>query len=109
MGYRYTLGRKTVPAREAQPDTGFGRVLFHKYYVDELYDRLIVRPLVWLSEAVLWKKVDQDAIDGVGVNGSAGASRVLGRIGSFLQSGYVGAYVVAFLVGALWILISIVP
>jgi NADH-quinone oxidoreductase subunit L len=109
VGYRYTLARTTVPARDAQPDTGFGRVLFHKYYVDELYDRLIVRPLVWLSEAVLWKKVDQDAIDGVGVNGSAGASRVLGRIGSFLQSGYVGAYVVAFLVGALWILISIVP
>ncbi|MEP7324536.1 MAG: NADH-quinone oxidoreductase subunit L [Gemmatimonadota bacterium] len=109
VGYRYTLARTIVPASRAEPDHGFGRVLFHKYYVDELYDRLVVRPLVWLSDAVLWRKVDQEMVDGMGVNGTAGAAKVLGRIGSFLQNGYVGAYVVAFLVGALWILITVVP
>ena len=108
-GYRYTLARSIAAAAKAEPDRGFGRVLLHKYYVDELYDRLIVRPLVWLSSAVLWRKVDQGVVDGIGVNGTAGAAKVLGRIGSFLQNGYVGMYVVAFLVGALWILISVVP
>jgi NADH-quinone oxidoreductase subunit L len=108
-GYRYTLGRALVPAARAEPEHGFGRVLFHKYYVDELYDALIVRPLVWLSTAILWRTVDQEMVDGMGVNGTAGAAKVLGRLGSFLQNGYVGMYVVAFLVGALWILIAVVP
>jgi NADH-quinone oxidoreductase subunit L len=108
-GYRYTLARSIATAAKAEPDRGFGRVLLHKYYVDEVYDRLIVRPLVWLSTAVLWRKVDQGLVDGIGVDGTAGAAKVLGRVGSFLQSGYVGAYVVAFLVGALWILIAVVP
>jgi hypothetical protein len=57
----------------------------------------------------LWRTVDQEMVDGMGVNGTAGAAKVLGRLGSFLQNGYVGMYVVAFLVGALWILIAVVP
>ena len=82
-----------------------GRVLFNKYWVDELYDAVIVRPLVWLSRIVLWRGVDKGLIDGAGVNGPAWLSRnVLGRAGSLLQTGQVGLYVVFFLIGALWIL-----
>ena len=55
------------PARQAAPaDTGFALVLNRKYYVDELYDAVIVRPLVWLSRVVLWKGVDQGLVDGAG-------------------------------------------
>jgi len=108
-GFRYTAARTIAPAARAEPEHGFARVLFHKYYVDELYDALIVRPLVWFSSAVLWRKVDQEIVDDMGVNGTAGSAKVLGRVGSFLQNGYVGVYVVMFLVGALWILITVVP
>jgi NADH-quinone oxidoreductase subunit L len=79
-------------------------VLYRKYYVDEIYDALFVRPLVWFSRAVLWKGVDQGVVDGAGVNGTAKLSRGLGWLGSRLQTGQVGVYVVLFLVGAVWIL-----
>jgi NADH-quinone oxidoreductase subunit L len=107
-GYRATLARKTVPASESAEDTGVGRVLNRKYYVDEIYDAVIVRPLVWLSRTVLWRVVDQGVVDGAAVNGTAKFSRGLGWLGSRLQTGQVGVYVVLFLVGALWILHAMV-
>jgi NADH-quinone oxidoreductase subunit L len=104
LGFRATLGRPTLPAREAPVDTGLALVLNHKYYVDELYDGLFVRPFEWISRMVLWKGVDQTLVDGFAVNGAARVSRGLGWLGGRLQSGQVGVYVVVFLVGALWIL-----
>jgi NADH-quinone oxidoreductase subunit L len=103
-GWWATLRRPTLPADAASADTGFARVLFRKYYIDEIYDALIVRPVVWLSRFVLWKGIDQGVVDGAAVNGSARLSRGLGWLGSRLQTGQVGVYVVLFLVGALWIL-----
>jgi NADH-quinone oxidoreductase subunit L len=103
-GYQATLRSRTRPAAEAPDDTGFARVLNRKYYIDEIYDALLVRPLVWLSRVVLWKGIDQAAVDGAAVNGTARISRGLGWMGSRLQTGQVGIYVVLFLVGALWIL-----
>jgi NADH-quinone oxidoreductase subunit L len=103
-GFRATMGRPILPAHAARPDTGFALVLNRKYYVDELYDRTVVRPLVWLSRVVLWKGVDQGVVDDAAVNGTARLSRGLGWLGSRLQTGQVGIYVVLFLVGALWVL-----
>ena len=77
--------------RQAPPDTGFALVLNRKYYVDELYDALIVRPLVWLSRVVLWRGVDQGVVDGAGVNGAACVSRLAGWLGSAAADGQVGA------------------
>jgi NADH-quinone oxidoreductase subunit L len=108
LGFRATLGRRMVPAKDTAPDTGLALVLNRKYYVDELYDRLVVRPLVWLSRVVLWRGVDQGLVDGAAVNGSAWASRLAGGGLRLLQSGHVGAYVVLFLVGALWILRAVI-
>ncbi len=108
FGYRMTLARRIPTAREAPEDTGVARVLNRKYYVDELYDAVVVRPLVWLSRTVLWTGVDQGLIDGAAVNGSARVSRGLGWLGSRLQTGQVGVYVVLFLVGVLWILRAVV-
>jgi NADH-quinone oxidoreductase subunit L len=76
--------------------------------VDEIYDAAIVRPFVWLSRVVLWKGVDQGLVDGAAVNGTAKLSRGLGWLGSRLQTGQVGVYVVLFLVGALWILRAVI-
>ena len=108
LGWRTTLARPIPVAATAPPETGFARVLFRKYYVDEIYDALIVRPLVGISRLVLWKGVDQGLIDGVGANGSASLARGLGWIGSRLQSGQLGFYMVVFLVGAVWLLRAVV-
>ena len=90
-----------VPARLAPPETGLGRVLWKKWYVDEIYDAAIVRPIHWLAREVLWKTIDGRLVDGLLVNGSATASRALGWLGSRLQTGEVGFYVALFVVGVL--------
>ena len=93
-----------VPARQAPEERGFQRVLRNKWYVDEIYDALIVRPVVWLSREVLWKQVDQRVIDGAAVNGAARGARALGWANRWLQTGQVGMYVAVFVVGVLLLL-----
>jgi NADH-quinone oxidoreductase subunit L len=107
-GWRATLARPTPTARAAPPDRGLALVLNRKYYIDELYDTIVVRPVVWLSRAVLWRGVDQGVVDGAAVNGMARLSQGLGWLGSRLQTGQVGVYVVLFLVGALWVLGAVI-
>ncbi len=93
-----------VPKARAVPATGFARVLEEKYYVDELYDRLIVGPVVSVSRALLWRGVDVGLIDGLGVNGSAYLARFAGWVGSQMQSGQMGTYAWVLVVGVLAVL-----
>ncbi|MEX2155229.1 MAG: NADH-quinone oxidoreductase subunit L [Gemmatimonadales bacterium] len=93
-----------VPARLAPPERGFARVLRNKWYVDEIYDRLILRPIVWFSREVLWKRIDQRVVDGAAVNGAARGVRALGWANRWLQTGQVGVYVALFVLGVLLIL-----
>jgi NADH-quinone oxidoreductase subunit L len=79
-------------------------VLWKKWYVDELYDALVVRPVMWVSREVLWKIVDVRLVDGLGVNGAAWLSRVAAAAGSRMQTGQVGMYVVVFVLGVLAVL-----
>jgi NADH-quinone oxidoreductase subunit L len=79
------------------------RTLLNKYYVDELYDAVIVKPLVWISTNVLWKVVDVEAIDGT-VNGIAGGATAIGDGVRHTQSGNTRSYAVWVVVGAIVIL-----
>jgi NADH-quinone oxidoreductase subunit L len=99
------LRPENVPTPDqARPETGFVRLLAEKYRVDELYEAVIVRPVVWISRNVFWKVLDAGLVDGAFVNGSAVVSRTLGWIGSRMQTGMVGTYVVVFVIGALAVL-----
>ncbi|MDO8667029.1 MAG: proton-conducting transporter membrane subunit, partial [Gemmatimonadales bacterium] len=108
LGIWFALTRlhpeRLVAADQAPAESGFAKLLLEKYRVDELYDAVIVRPVVWLSRVVLWKGVDAGAIDGAGVNGSAAVARGLGWLGSRLQTGQVNSYVLFFVLGALAVL-----
>ncbi len=95
---------RLVPARLAPPDRGLGRILWKKYYIDELYDAVIVRPVLWISRAVLWRVVDEGLVDGAAVNGTARVSQALGWLGSRLQTGELGFYVVLFVAGVVLVL-----
>jgi NADH-quinone oxidoreductase subunit L len=106
--FRLLKPEALVPARVAAPETGLGRLLWKKWYVDELYDAIIVRPVMWLSREVLWKTVDTRLVDGWLVNGTATVSRAVGWVGSRLQTGEVGAYVVVFVIGVLAVLVAAV-
>jgi NADH-quinone oxidoreductase subunit L len=100
-----------LPGRIAALLSGAYQLLRNKYYVDELYDALIVRPLVRLSDQVLFRAVDAFAIDGWAVNGPARAVRALaGDSLKYLQSGLAQGYLIVMVIGSAalvgWLLIS---
>ena len=81
------------------------KVLTHKYYVDEFYDWLIVRPLLTISDKFLWRIVDAGAIDNVMVNGAGDSTAEVGGVLRRLQSGNISSYATWVLLGAvLWLL-----
>jgi NADH-quinone oxidoreductase subunit L len=78
----------------------FYRLANQRFYVDELYLALLVRPLVWFSDRVLYRVVDARIIDGFGVNGTAELIRVLSDVGRrVVQTGRTQSYVFSMLVG----------
>ena len=77
--------------------------LLNKYYVDELYAFLVVRPLVWLSTNVFWKAADVSGIDGT-VNGIAHGASAIGDGLRHSQSGNTRSYAVWVVVGAIVVL-----
>jgi NADH-quinone oxidoreductase subunit L len=91
---------------ERGTSTGLHKLLYDKYYVDELYDALIVAPLVWLSRNILWKVVDVGVIDG-SVNGIAHGASAIGDASRRTQSGNARSYAVWILIGALVIFVII--
>jgi NADH-quinone oxidoreductase subunit L len=85
---------------------GLWRVLANKYYVDEIYDRLIVRPLAWLSR-LLWKGVDALLIDGA-IHGGTSLTTLAGQLGSLTTTGNVRNYALYFFLGVLLLFLWIV-
>jgi NADH-quinone oxidoreductase subunit L len=75
------------------------RLLLNKYFVDELYDAVFVRPIHWLSTAFFWKVVDVRGIDGA-ANGLADAARGAGERLRALQSGNTRSYAAWVVAGA---------
>jgi len=90
--------RPTAMLPRAPVEAGWHRVLTNKYYVDELYDFLFVRPMR-ATARFLHTVVDVGIIDGIFVRGTA---KVVGAVGSILrlfQTGDVQAYVTVLVVG----------
>jgi NADH-quinone oxidoreductase subunit L len=79
---------------------GAYKLLYNKYYVDELYHAVVVGPLIWLSRNLLWKVIDDGIIDGA-VNGIASVSSAIGDTVRHTQSGNTRSYAVWVLIGAL--------
>jgi len=97
------LSKKSVKVASESPEpTGFRRVLYNKWYIDEIYDAIIVRPVLFLSR-VFWRVIDQGIIDGA-VNATGYLSRGFGWVGSRLQTGHLNTYAFAVVLGVLLIL-----
>jgi NADH-quinone oxidoreductase subunit L len=91
------------PEQLAKSMRGAYTTLLNKYYVDEIYAALIVKPLLWLSRDVLWQVVDIRAIDAT-VNGIAEGATDLGDGVRHTQSGNTRSYAVWVVIGALVII-----
>jgi NADH-quinone oxidoreductase subunit L len=93
--------RPAWPDKLAGKLSGLHRLLTEKYYVDEIYDATIVRPLVAVSDRILFRGIDAGLIDGVGVNGLARSVRALAANGlKYVQSGFAQSYLLLMVVGA---------
>ncbi len=100
--YSY-IRNPSFPKRLAERYAVAYRFLLNKWYFDELYDWLFVRPALKIG-LLLWKKGDGKVIDGLGPDGiSALTRRLAGRTGR-VQSGYVYHYAFAMMVGVVAII-----
>jgi len=77
--------------------SGIHRILLNKYYVDEIYGAILVRPVVYLS-LFLWKIVDVVFIDGL-INGLATAYSDVSQYCRSVQTGRVRSYATLFVIG----------
>ena len=77
MAWWFYIKKPAVPEKLEKSLHGPYELLLNKYWIDELYAAVFVRPLLWISTNVLWHVVDEGIIDGV-VNGSA-------RVGSQIR------------------------
>ena len=94
-----------IPEQLAERYADLYRILTHKYYVDEFYNWLIVRPLRFISEKFLWRVVDIEVIDNVMVNGTGEETERVGNVLRRIQSGNIPSYAAWVLLGAvLWLL-----
>jgi len=91
LAYLFYYRNPRIPARVAEGLGGLYRAVVNKYYVDELYAILFVKPVVDGSTSILWKGVDQGVIDAV-VNNSADSARHVSDNLRHMQSGNLRSY-----------------
>jgi NADH-quinone oxidoreductase subunit L len=99
VAWWFYIKNTDAPKRLAQSLHALYTLLLNKYYVDEIYAALIVRPLLWISTNVLWHGVDEGLIDGT-VNGTASVARGSGGQLRKLQSGNTRSYAAWVIIGA---------
>ena len=105
VAYMFYIARPALPDQLATAVGALYRASLNKFYVDEIYDAAIVRPLVAVSDKVLFRVVDAGLIDGAFVNGSANTVRALAAGGlKYLHSGFTQVYFLTMVVGGLAIL-----
>ncbi|MGA8152008.1 MAG: NADH-quinone oxidoreductase subunit L [Terriglobales bacterium] len=93
------LRRPQLPEEIAQALGGFYEAVLHKYYVDEFYAVLFVKPLVDGSTKLLWHGIDRDVIDAT-LDNSADGARTVSDVTRHMQSGNIRSYAAWVAAGA---------
>jgi NADH-quinone oxidoreductase subunit L len=91
--YAYTVyvKNKIVPATEGEVLKPLHKLIYNKYWIDEIYETLITKPLNFISE-ILYKIVDNQIVDGI-VNGFGTLVNGVSGVIRYLQSGNIGTYI----------------
>jgi NADH-quinone oxidoreductase subunit L len=102
LAWLFYIRQPDLPGRFRASATGLWRLVANKYWVDEALDAAIVRPMVTVSDKLLYQRIDAGLIDGAGVNGVANVVRGA-ALGVFrhLQSGLTQSYFFLMIVGTL--------
>jgi len=99
MAYLFYIAKPYLPVELAHQQPLLYKFLLNKWYFDELYDVIFVRPAKWLGYT-LWKKGDGMLIDGLGPDGVSKRVLDVTRGVVKLQTGYLYHYAFAMLIGA---------
>ena len=91
FAYVLYVSKPYLPEKIADALNGFYTTVLNKYYVDELYAKLFVKPLVDGSTTILWQGVDRKVIDDTVNNAADGARHVSDEV-RHMQSGNVRSY-----------------
>ena len=99
IAYVFYIRNPRIPGQLRNQFPGVYRLLFNKYYVDEIYNAAFVKTTVRSSE-IVYDNFDLKVIDGA-LNGTAAATNFSGKILSYLQSGLLKDYALVFLLGVI--------
>ena len=102
FAYQMFIKYKVLPAASEAEMKPFQKIIYNKFYVDEFYDAIIRKPLDAVSE-VFYKFIDKQMIDGV-VNGTGNLTKWSASQLRKLQTGHIGFYIMAMVVGVITIL-----
>jgi NADH-quinone oxidoreductase subunit L len=98
VAWQFYMRRPDIPERLARDQAPLYQFLLNKWYFDEIYDFLLVRPIIWLGR-LLWKGGDGFIIDGFGPDGVSARVLDVARNVIRLQTGYLYHYAFAMLIG----------
>ena len=84
---------------------GLYTLVYNKYFVDEVYDRMLVKPVVGGSRVLLWRAADVGLIDGI-ANGIGSRARDIGGILRLLQSGNIRSYATWVVFGSVLLIVA---
>ena len=98
VAYQFYIRRPDIPAALARDQHLLYKFLLNKWYFDEIYDFLFVRPTMWLGR-LFWKGGDGFVIDGFGPDGVSARVLDVTRNVVRLQTGYLYHYAFAMLIG----------
>ncbi len=98
LSWLFYIKRPQIPVALAETNYPLYQFLLHKWYFDELYDFLFVRPAMRIGR-FLWKQGDGRVIDGLGPDGVSAAIGYLAHHVRRLQTGYLYHYAFAMLIG----------
>jgi NADH-quinone oxidoreductase subunit L len=79
-------------------------LIYNKYFVDEIYDAAVVKPVVGGSRELLWKGIDAGVIDGM-VNGVGARARNIGGVLRLIQSGNIRSYATWVVLGSVLVIV----
>jgi NADH-quinone oxidoreductase subunit L len=98
VAYQFYIRRPDIPEALARDQNLLYRFLLNKWYFDEIYDFLLVRPALWIGR-LFWKGGDGFVIDGFGPDGVSARVLDVTRNVVRLQTGYLYHYAFAMLIG----------
>lgn len=102
--YYVFMVRTDIPGRFYEQFKGVHKVLWNKYYVDEFYDLIIVRPTLWIAKNVVLGVTDGRIIEGV-INGVPKIIGMMGQAARRFQTGRVHHYAIIMAFAAFFLMV----